>query len=128
MKRIFKVMAIVGGTATAAWLGFRAYLIIREMSKLEKELPGHLAGICGDTPQVRGIVMLAGLIMLTLKIKLSPEALAKFDDINETVLDYVRDNHPKLMKFKLKVKAEAIQPEAEDIYASGAEFNDPEEG
>lgn len=128
MKKVFKVAAILGGTAAAGYLGFRSYLVIREMSRLEKELPEYLAGICGETPEVRGIIMFAGLIMLTLKVKLSQEAIAKFEDLNETVLDYVRENHPRLMKYKLKIKVVEPNPAEEESYVSGAHFNDPEEG
>jgi hypothetical protein len=128
MKKVFKAIFFAGGVAAAGYLGFRTYRIIKEMNRLEHDLPGHLEQICGELPKVRGIIMMAGLIMLTLKITLSAEALAKFEDLNETVLDYVRENHPKLLKYKLKVKVSELAPEDEEAFHSGAEFTDPEEG
>lgn len=126
MKRILKTLFLAGGAAAAGYFGFRVYRTVQTMNQLEKTLPEHLESLCGEVPEVKGGVAINKNTVLSLKISLSPEALAKLGDVNETVLDYIRENYPSLMKHKIIIKAEV--PEAEDSYISGAEHNDPDEG
>ena len=126
MKRVLKTMFFVGGAAAAGYFGFKVYRTVQTMNLLEKSLPGHLESLCGEVPEVKGGITINKNTVLSLKISLSPEALAKLGDVNETVLDYIRENYPSLIKYKIIIKAEV--PEAEDSYISGAHHNDPEEG
>jgi len=128
MKRVLKTIFFVGGAAAAGYFGYKFYRTVQTMNQLEKALPEHLEGICGELPEVKGIVAINKSTLLTIKISLSPEALAKIADINETVLDFIRDEYPSLMKHKIVIKAESPAQEDHDTFASGAHYTDPEEG
>ncbi len=128
MKRIFKAMLFMGGSAAAGYFGFKVYGTIKAMANAEKALPGYLEGIYGEKPDVKCIVQMEkSKVVVMIRIKLSPEVLAKHSDIDEAVMDYIRDFHPKVAKWKIRIKL--LEKVTDDDYeASGAQFTDPEEG
>ncbi|HRY84315.1 MAG TPA: hypothetical protein P5533_06750 [Candidatus Cloacimonadota bacterium] len=126
MKRVLKTIFLAGGVATAGYFGFKVYRIVQIMKLAEKTLPAHLESLCGELPHIDSGVAINTKTVLTFKIKLSPEAMAKLENLNESVLDHLRENYPGLMKYKIEIKAIELNPE--DSFVSGAEHNDPEEG
>jgi hypothetical protein len=125
MKKFFKTMFFLGVPAFAGYMGFKFYRIVKELNKLEKELPEHLEGICAEEPTVDCMLQMSKGVIITIKVRLSEVAIAKYPDLRDNILEYVSDFHPGLEKYKLIVK---IVPNAEVDDASGAHFNDPHEG
>ncbi|MDP2174039.1 MAG: hypothetical protein Q8M98_05335 [Candidatus Cloacimonadaceae bacterium] len=124
MKKVFKTLFLIGGTAFAGYLGFRIHRVVRQFDRLEKGLVGHLSEICNETPTIKCTLQMRKAMKISIEIGLSIAALAKIGDINETVLDFIRENHPSLLKHKTKIKA--IEKAADFDHESG--YSAPDEG
>lgn len=128
MKKALKAVFVVGGIAAAGYFSLKIVRVVKLMNQLEKSLPLYLSTICGEEPEVKGIVQVSGNIVLTLKIKLSDTALAKFPDLTESVMDYIESNYSSLLKHRIKVKSVSPEADEHETFTSGAHYNDPEEG
>lgn len=124
MKKVFKALFMIGGTAVAGYLGLRIRRILIHMNNLEKGLAEHLATLCDETPAIKCTLQMRKALKITIEITLSFAALARINNINDTVFDYIRENHPTLIKHKIRIKAIEKAPDLE--HESG--YSEPDEG
>lgn len=128
MKKALKAIFVIGGFAAAGYFSLKIVRVVKVMNLLEKSLPEYLESLCDECPEVKGIVQVSGTIRLTVRVKLSEACLAKFPDLQETVMDYIEANYPSLMKHRIKVKVVGPETEDHETFTSGAHYTDPEEG
>ncbi|HPT72253.1 MAG TPA: hypothetical protein PLE74_08220 [Candidatus Cloacimonadota bacterium] len=100
MKKFFKSMLILGGTAAAGYLGFKAYKKVSSIVRLSKALPEFLKNVYGESPKIHINMALNKVIIRT---GFSQETIDKHDDIESTVREYVEDFFPSLGNKKLSI-------------------------
>lgn len=111
MKKFFKALLFIGGTALAAHFGMKAYKRVNGVVKLAKSLPEFLGNVYGEKPKL-GINR--GFNTMLIKVGFSQEILDKHTDIENTIREYIDDFYPELTKCSIDV----------NIYVPGEE---PEE-
>ncbi|MDD3236241.1 MAG: hypothetical protein PHH43_07965 [Candidatus Cloacimonetes bacterium] len=115
MKKFFKALLIVGGAALAANFGLKAYKRINGTVKLSKSLPEFLNNVYGEKADVN---ISSTLNTITIKIGFSQEVLDKYNDIENTVQEYIDDFYPEMSKNSIEInvslKGEEI-PEEDDV-------------
>lgn len=115
MKKFFKALLFIGGTATAAHFGLKAYRRVSGTVKLSKSLPEFLSNVYGEFPKID---LNQTMNYLSLKIRFSQEILDKHDDIENTVREYIDDFYPEVAKCSVDIE---IQPKAEEEPAETGE-------
>lgn len=113
MKKFFKFILFVAGAAATAHFGMKAYKRVSGAVKLSKSLPEFLSNVYGEFPQVD---VSRNLNLLKIKIGFSQEILAKHDDIENTVREYIDDFYPEVGKCAVEI----------DIYVKGEEEGEAE--
>jgi hypothetical protein len=99
MKGLFKGIVIVGAIVGIGYLGYRAYQVISDMTKLRRTLPDFLKDLLDERPQVDVNLRLNSL---SIAIGMSTEAYEALDfDLNEQVMNFVVDYYPVLAKLKI---------------------------
>ncbi len=119
MKKFFKALLVIGGTAMAAHFGLKAYKKINGTVKLSKSLPEFLNNVYGEMPKVN---INQTLNSTSIKVFFSQEILDKHNDIDSTVKEYVDDFYPELAKNAVEVSVqvkseeepEAAEPEEKE--------------
>ena len=117
MRKFFKTILFLGGTALAAHFGFKAFKRINGAVKLAKSLPEFLSNVYGEFPQVD---VNRTLNSFSIKIGFTSEILEKHDDIENTVREYIDDFYPEVTKCLIDVEIyekgeeEGEEPEIED--------------
>ncbi len=117
MKKFFKALLLIGGTALTAHFGLKAFKKINGTVKLSKSLPEFLNNVYGEMPKIN---IKQTLNSTTIKVFFSQEIIDKHSDIDTTVREYVDDFYPDLAKcsvdISVQVKGEeaAEEPEAEE--------------
>lgn len=124
MKKLFKALIVIGGTAFAGYTGAKLYRAVKLARKIEGILPEHLESICGESPELRCMVQMRTMIKVNIRVTLSPEALAKFENLTETVYDFIRENQPALLRYKLIVEGIEKHEEEEQELS----YSEPDEG
>lgn len=124
MKKLFKALIVIGGTAFAGYTGAKVYRAAKLARKIEGILPAHLESFCGETPDLRCMVQMRTMIKVSIRITLSPKALAKFDNLTEFVYDFIRENQPGLLRYKLIVEGIEKREEEEQELS----YSEPDEG
>jgi hypothetical protein len=114
MKKFFKSLLILGGTAAAGYLGFKAYKKVSSLVRLSKALPEFLKNVYGEVPKVHINMALNKVI---IKTGFTQETIDKHDDIESTVREYVEDFFPSLGNKKLSVH----------VYVKGEEEEEDED-
>lgn len=104
MKKGLKTIFLLGGTALAGYMGFKVFRVVKELNKVEKDLPGYLEGVCGEKPEVSCMLQVTVGMLITVRVTLDPETLVRHPELHDLIMDYIRDNHVGLMKHKLVVK------------------------
>ncbi len=119
MKKGLKTFLMLGGTALAGYMGYKAFRVVKDLNKLEKNLPDYLEGVCGEAPSVSCMLQVTTGMLITVKVTLSPETLVQHPELQELALDYIRENHSRLMKHKINVKLveRAEDKEGEECYS-----------
>jgi len=100
MKKFFKTVFLVGGSAVTAHFGIKAYRRIKGIAKLNSTLPGFLSNVYGESPRLS---MNHSLNLITLNIGFSQEILDKYDDIENTVREYIDDFYPEIAKCSIDI-------------------------
>ncbi|GAB1467360.1 hypothetical protein MASR2M64_00250 [Candidatus Cloacimonadota bacterium] len=100
MKKFFKALLIVGGAALAANFGLKAYKRINGTVKLSKSLPEFLNNVYGEKADVN---ISSTLNTITIKIGFSQEVLDKYNDIENTVQEYIDDFYPEMSKNSIEI-------------------------
>ncbi|MDD4146939.1 MAG: hypothetical protein PHO85_00255 [Candidatus Cloacimonetes bacterium] len=72
MKKFFKTLLFIGGTAAAAHLGMKAYRRVSGTVKLSKSLPEFLSNVYGEQPKVD---INQTMSYLSIKVRFSQEIL-----------------------------------------------------
>lgn len=121
MKKFFKALLVIGGTAMAAHFGLKAYKKINGTVKLSKSLPEFLNNVYGEMPKVN---INQTLNSTSIKVFFSQEILDKHNDIDSTVKEYVDDFYPELAKNAVDV---SVQVKSEEAAEEEAEASEPEE-
>jgi len=111
MKKFFKALLVIGGTATAAHFGLKAYRRINGIVKLSKSLPEFLSNVYGETPKLD---INQQMSLLSIKIGFSQEILDKHDDIENTVREYIDDFYPEVAKCSVDIEIHAKGEEEEE--------------
>lgn len=115
MKKFFKAILVIGGTALAAHFGLKAYKKINGTVKLSKSLPEFLNQVYGEMPKVN---ISQSLNTTSIKLFFSQEILDKHNDIENTVKEYIDDFYPELAKnvvdVSVQVKSEEAAEETEE--------------
>lgn len=110
MKKIFKSLLLIGGTALAAHFGYKAYKRVNGSVKLSKSLPEFLNNVYGEMPKVN---ITSGLGNMVIKVHFSQEILDKHTDIETTTREYIDDFYPELAKCTVDVTVSALNTEEE---------------
>ncbi|MCK9557451.1 MAG: hypothetical protein PHQ78_04535 [Candidatus Cloacimonetes bacterium] len=121
MKKFFKTLLFIGGTAAAAHLGMKAYRRVSGTVKLSKSLPEFLSNVYGEQPKVD---INQTMSYLSIKVRFSQEILDKHEDIENTIREYIDDFYPEVAKCSVDID---IQAKAEETEASPEEEPDTEE-
>ncbi|PKN78956.1 MAG: hypothetical protein CVU48_06770 [Candidatus Cloacimonetes bacterium HGW-Cloacimonetes-1] len=124
MQKIFKRLLAAGGLVFFSYQGYRSWRLIRSVMALDKALPGYLESIYGELPKVSCNVNANVSVKTRIVVKFSAEIIAKYDNIEEVVKQFISDFYPVLAKSKLKVavldialsKAETIKQLHPKIY------------
>lgn len=116
MKKFFKTVLYIGGAATAAHFGIKAYKRMSGTAKLSQTLPEFLSNVYGELPLLN---LHASLGQLNITARFSEEIIEKHNDIENTIREYVADFYPELAKFAINVDILAMdesnnEPEAEE--------------
>jgi|GEM_PF-216538 len=111
MKKFFKTVLFLGGTALAGYLGYKEYKKFSGLSKLSKSMPEFLNNVYGEKPSVK-IVKAYG--MLKIKVGFPQEILDKHSDIEITVREYVEDFYPELAKGNLDIEVGLKEEEKDE--------------
>lgn len=111
MKKFFKAILVIGGTALAAHFGLKAYRKINGTVKLSKSLPEFLNNVYGEMPKVN---IAQNLNSTNIKVYFTQEILDKHSDIDNTVREYVEDFYPELAKNSVEVSVQVKGEEAEE--------------
>ena len=114
MKQIYKTMLWVGGSTLVAYQGWRAAKAIMGVRKLDKALPEFLENIYGERPKVDINLMMNVSTVMVIKLSFSADLLAKSPDIEDEVIDYIRDFYPGLAKYKTRIKLMPTEEPAPD--------------
>ncbi len=101
MKKFFKTIFLLGGTAVAAHFGLKAYRRINGIVKLSKSLPEFLSNVYGETPKLS---MNQAMNHLTIQLSFSQEIIDKHDDIENTIREYIDDFYPEVAKCSVDIK------------------------
>lgn len=110
MKKFFKTVMFIGGTALAAHFGMKAYKRVNGIVKLSKSLPEFLGNVYGEKPKVN---INRTFNSMSIKIGFPQEIIDKHTDIETTVREYIDDFYPELGKCTVDVDVHAFTPEAE---------------
>lgn len=113
MKKIFKALLLIGGTALAAHFGMKTYKRLSGVTKLLKSLPEFLNNVYGEMPKVR---VNRSFNALAIKVGFSQEIIDKHEDIETTIREYIDDFYPDLGKNSIDI----------DIYVPGEEETEEE--
>lgn len=94
-------------------IGYKFYIRAKSVMKLNKTLPDYLKNIFGEKPRMN---LSRAFRSLEIDLVFSKEALAKDDNIEETVIEYIEDFYPGLSSYNMNINIEAEEePETEDI-------------
>lgn len=104
MKKFFKTMLFIGGTAAAAHFGMKAFRRVSGVVKLSKSLPEFLSNVYGEFPKVD---INQTMSYISLKICFSQDILDKHDDIENTVREYIDDFYPEVAKCSVDIDIQA---------------------
>ena len=110
MKKIFKSLLLIGGTALAAHFGYKAYKRVNGSVKLSKSLPEFLNNVYGEMPKVN---ITSGLGNMIIKVLFSQEIIDKHSDIETTTREYIEDFYPELAKCTVDVTVSPMNSEEE---------------
>jgi len=111
MKKFFKALLLIGGTAMAAHFGLKAYKKINGTVKLSKSLPEFLNNVYGEMPKVN---INQTLNSTTIKVFFSQEIIDKHSDIDTTIREYVDDFYPELAKNSVDISVQVKTEETEE--------------
>ena len=112
MKKFFKAILFLGGTALAAHFGLKAYKRINGTVKLSKSLPEFLNNVYGEMPEMH---INRTLNSLNIKIGFNQEILDKHSDIDNTVQEYIDDFYPELVKNSIEISVHLKGEEPEEV-------------
>ncbi len=119
MKRFFKTILFLGGTAAAAHFGMKAYKRVNGTVKLSKSLPEFLSNVYGEFPKVN---ITRSMNYLKIKVGFPQEILDKHDDIENTVREYIDDFYPEVAKCSVEIDVHLKgEEEGEAVPEAGAE-------
>lgn len=124
MKKFWKTILLLGGTAVAAHFGLKAYRRVNGIVKLAKSLPEFLGNVYGETPQLN---LNQGIGHITIKIGFSQEILDKHDDIENTVREYIDDFYPEVAKCSVEVDLHVKGEEGEDESELDEAYEEPKQ-
>ena len=110
MKKFFKALLFIGGTAAAAHFGMKAYRRVSGTVKLSKSLPEFLSNVYGEQPKID---INQTMNYLSIKVRFSQEILDKHDDIENTIREYIDDFYPEVAKCSVDIDILAKAEEAE---------------
>lgn len=124
MKKFFKTISLLGGSAIAAHFGFKVYRRIHGLVKLSNSLPEFLSNVYGETPQMD---IHKYLRLISIEVGFSQEILDKHDDIENTIREYIDDFYPELAKCSIDIE---LGVKGEEAYEAEPpeEFVDKVEG
>ncbi|MDD2331366.1 MAG: hypothetical protein PHI68_01800 [Candidatus Cloacimonetes bacterium] len=123
MKKFFKTVLFLGGTALAGYLGYKEYKKISGLTKLQKSLPEFLNNVYGEKPSTK---MMKAFNTLKIKVGFPQEILDKHSDIETTVREYVEDFYPELAKGALEIEVGIKCEDTEEECCCGGENHDEE--
>lgn len=103
MDKTLKKVLVLGGLVFAVYKGFRLYKLYEAMSGLNKSLPGVVESLCGEAPKVSCKLQVNWDVVVSVVVRLSPESIATFDELEDVVRKHIADNYPQLAKYKLSV-------------------------
>ncbi len=122
MRKFFKAILFIGGTALAAHFGMKAYKRVNGVVKLSKSLPEFLSNVYGEKPKLS---INRGFNNMAIKVGYSQEIIDKYSDIEATIREYIDDFYPELAKCSVDVSLYAVEAEAEE--PTPEEASEPEE-
>ncbi len=111
MKKFFKTVFILGGTALTAYFGYKVFKQIQGTAKLAKSLPEFLNNVYGEKPAVNIRKTLGNL---SIKVAFSQEILEKNPDIETTVREYIDDFYPEIIKGPIEIEVVEKTEESEE--------------
>jgi hypothetical protein len=100
VKKFFKTILFLGGAATAAHFGMKAYKRVNGTVKLSKSLPEFLSNVYGEFPKMD---ITRSMNYLKIKVGFSQEILDKHDDIESTIREYIDDFYPEVAKCSVEI-------------------------
>ncbi|MDP3114290.1 MAG: hypothetical protein Q8M98_05870 [Candidatus Cloacimonadaceae bacterium] len=123
MKKFFKAVLFIGGTALAAHFGMKAYKRVSGIVKLSKSLPEFLNNVYGEKPKTN---INRTFSAMNIKLGFTQEIIDKHTDIETTVREYIDDFYPELAKCSVDIEVyvkgeeeeccdEEVEPEEEEI-------------
>lgn len=101
MKKFFKTVLVIGGTALAAHFGMKAYKKINGAVKLSKSLPEFLNNVYGEKPKME---FTSAFNSMKIRAGFSQEILDKHTDIETTIREYIDDFYPELGKASVMIE------------------------
>lgn len=118
MKKFFKAILFIGGTALAAHFGMKAYKRVNGVVKLSKSLPEFLSNVYGEKPKLS---INRGFNNMAIKVGYPQEILDKYTDIEATIREYIDDFYPDLAKCSVDVSLYNVEADVEDQPAAAEE-------
>ena len=99
--------------ALLVMVGFKFYNRLKSVMKMSKTLPGYLKNVIGEKPRIN---LNMAFKSLEIDLVFSKDTLSKFQNIDETIIEYIEDFYPVLSGCHLNINIEAEEePQTEDI-------------
>lgn len=114
MKQFFKKIFWMAGLYLAARFGYRLYRMIKSSIDISKTLPLYIKNLVGEKPSM-DVTMHWKRLRLTLG--LSSDVLAKHEDLESTVREYILDFYPLFEQDHITIdiqEKEGAEPQDED--------------
>lgn len=93
MKRMFKALLFAGGTALAGYIAYSQYKSFNHAVQMDKSLHTYLKNLYGEEPDLQTI---KAMRRIKVRAGFSTETCAKYQDIDSSIIDYVREYYPAL--------------------------------
>lgn len=93
MKRVFKAMLLAGGTALAGYFAYSQYRSFNNAVQMDKSLHTFLKNLYGEEPDLQTV---KALRKIKVRAGFSADTCAKYQDIDSSIIDYVREYYPAL--------------------------------
>lgn len=111
MNKITKRLLMAGGLLFIGYQVLRMTRLMKAIISLDKALPQYLETVYGEAPKVGCSINAHFTVNTRIVVKYSAEILARHDDIEATVRQFIADFYPLLAKSRLQVELKEVSPQ-----------------